>query len=102
MPKPKLQELVQLKVSNWYEVGLHLGVSDSDLEALQKSFPDVRDCRREMYKTWLQITPEPTYAKLASAFFLAEEDRIAHHICKKYGKYYFCRVPKCKATYYVS
>ena len=87
MPQPKLQELVQLKVSNWYDVGLHLGVPDHEMEAIQKTYTDVKDRRREMYKAWLRVTPQPAYEKLASALFLAEEDRIADHICKKYGRY---------------
>ena len=86
-PDPNLKDLVLLRVSDWYTVGLQLGVREADLDDIESNYSDIRERRRGMFKTWLRTTPNPSYAQLARALFLAEENNIARSICQKYGKY---------------
>ena len=76
--------LVQAVV--WYDLGLQLGVEDAELEAIEKYNPgSLRACRREMFKAWLRITPNPSYQQLVEALLEVGEITEADHLCKKYG-----------------
>ena len=81
-----MQELDLIKVSDWYGVGLQLKLEDQDLEDIERECSDNRRCRRRMFKLWLKTSPNPTYAQLARALILAEEETLAHRICQKYGE----------------
>ena len=86
LPEPVLKDLALIKVSDWYVVGLQLELDDKDLDDIERDFGDSRRCRREMFKLWLKTSPNPTYAQLAKALMLAEEETLAHRICQKYGE----------------
>ena len=87
--EPLLKDLDLLKVSDWYGVGLQLDVPQCDLDVIKENHHDEKRRKREMFILWLKITDKPSYIKLARALFLAEENNIAHKICKRYGKWLF-------------
>ena len=84
---PKLKDLVLVQTKEWYDLGLQLGVEDTDLDVIQSNNPqNLRACRREMFKAWLKMTPTPTYQQLVDALMAVGEVREADTLCKKFGK----------------
>ena len=84
---PKLKDLVLVQTKEWYDLGLQLGVEDTDLDVIQSNNPqNLRACRREMFKAWLKMTPTPTYQQLVDALMAVGEVREADTLRKKYGK----------------
>ena len=84
---PKLKDLVLVQTKEWYDLGLQLGVEDTDLDVIQSNNPqNLRACRREMFKAWLKMTPTPAYQQLIDALMAVGEVREADTLRKKYGK----------------
>ena len=85
--EPQMKDLVLIKVTEWYELGLQLGVKDAELEGIEKDNQrDLKSCRRNMFRAWLRITPNPSYQQLAEALMAVGEEREADLLCKKYSK----------------
>ena len=52
---PQMKDLILIKVTEWYELGLQLGVDDAELEEIEKNNRgDLRACRRNMFRAWAQ------------------------------------------------
>ena len=84
---PQMKELVLIKVTEWYELGLQLGVEDTELEVIEKdNRGDLKACRRNMFREWLRITPSPSYQRLVGALVAVGEAKEADLLCKKYSK----------------
>ena len=84
---PRLKDLVLVQTKEWYDLGLQLGVEETELDVIQSDNPqNIRACRREMFKAWLRITPTPTYQQLVEALVAVREVREADALSKKYGK----------------
>lgn len=72
--------------TQWYNIGLGLGLSLGSLEAIQCNNPKCEDCFRDMLSKWLKkANPRPTWSALAEALEspsvdyslrLAESDKI--------------------------
>ena len=73
-------------MSDWCTIGLQLGISDDDLVDIEKNYTDVNERRRAMFRAWLKVTLKPTYPQLATALFLAKEEKVAYQICGKHGE----------------
>ena len=85
--EPQMKDLVLIKVMEWYELGLQLGVDDAELEEIEKNNRgDLRACRRNMFRAWLRITPSPSYQQLVEALMAVGEAKEADLLCKKYSK----------------
>ena len=85
--KPQMKDLVLIKVTEWYELGLQLGVDDAELEEIEKNNRgDIRACRRNMFRAWLRITPSSSYQQLVEALMVVGEGKEADFLCKKYSK----------------
>ena len=83
---PQLKDLVLVQVIRWYELGLQLGVRDTELEVIKRNNPgDLEACRRDMFRAWLRINPSPSYQNLIDALVIVREVREADHLCKKFG-----------------
>ena len=82
----QMKDLVLIKVTEWYELGLQLGVDDAELEEIEKNNRDLRACRRSMFRAWLRITPSPSYQQLVEALMTVGEGKEADLLCKKYSK----------------
>ena len=84
---PQMKDLVLIKVTEWYELGLQLGVDDAELEVIEKNNRgDLKACRRSMFRAWLRITPSPSYQQLVEALTAVGEAKEADLLCKKYSK----------------
>ena len=84
---PQMKDLVLIKVTEWYELGLQLGVEDAELEVIEKNNRgDLKTCRRNMFRAWLRITPSPSYQQLVEALVAVGEDKEADLLRKKYSK----------------
>ena len=65
--EPQMKDLILIKVTEWYELGLQLGVDDAELEEIEKNNRgDLRACRRNRFRAWLRITPSPSYQQLVA------------------------------------
>ena len=82
-----MKDLVLIKVTEWYELGLQLGVEDAELEVIEKdNRGDLKACRRNMFRAWLRITPSPSYQQLVVALMAVGEAKEADLLHKKYSK----------------
>ena len=71
----------------WYDLGLQLGVDDTELDVIEKNNRgDLKACRRNMFRAWLRITPSPSYQQLVEALMAVGEGKEADFLCKKYSK----------------
>ena len=83
----QMKDIVIIKVTEWYELGLQLGVDDAELEEIEKNNRgDLRACRRNMFRAWLRITPTPSYQQLVEALTAVGEGKEADLLSKKYSK----------------
>lgn len=70
--------------SDWYNIGVLLGIKEHVLTKIEADKPSVRDCLREMISEWLkQVDPPATWEALADAVeafdeFKAQEIRANH------------------------
>ena len=54
--------------TEWYDIGLELGIHPATLEEIKKDYSLTKDQFREMLTTWLKtVNPKPTLAALAEA-----------------------------------
>ena len=82
-----LKDLVLVPVAEWYDLGLQLGIGDEDLDVIKRDNPgNLKACKREMFRAWLKITPNPSYQQLVEALTAVGDVREANQLCKKYGK----------------
>ena len=66
--KPQLKDLVLVQTTKWYNLGLQLGIEVTELDVIEENNPkDIDACKRKMFKTWLKITPNPSYQQLVEA-----------------------------------
>ena len=83
----RLKDLVLIRTAKWYNLGLQLGIDDTELEVIEKHNPrDLEACQREMFRTWLRTIPSPSYQQLVKALQTVGEISEADRLCKKYGK----------------
>ena len=71
---------------NWYLLGLELGISEDDLEVIEKNY--VRDnhmCKVKMFGTWLRVDTSATYSKLARALVAVGCRSTAEVVCTTRG-----------------
>ena len=73
-------------VRRTYELGLELGVPESDLNDIEVDYPfSVADRRRETLRKWESIDVRPSWSKLVRALVAINERRVARNIAEKYG-----------------
>ena len=69
-------------VQRTYELGLELGVRESDLNDIEVDYRfSVADRRRETLRKW----ERPSWSKLVRALVAINERRVARNIAEKYG-----------------
>ena len=85
--RPQLKDLVLVQTIEWYDLGLQLGIDDTELDVIEKNNRgDLKACRRNMFRAWLRITPTPSYQQLVEALMAVGEGKEADLVCKKYSK----------------
>ena len=77
-----MKELLSLvSTSRWYELGLQLGLSDEQLEAIE-SENDRADYKRKMFKKWLASSGSPSWSDVVKALRSIEfqEEHLAKNV----------------------
>ena len=83
---PILCDLSLLPVSNWYLLGLQLGVSADELDVIERNYPrDNRMCKVKMFGAWLRVDTSASYRKLAKALAAVGKRSIAEALCTARG-----------------
>ena len=83
VPQPILKELVTVRVSDWYNLGLQLDIDDYDLHTIQHyNNRDPESSTRAMFRTWLNSSPQVSYKQLTQALIRLGDVREADRICK--------------------
>ena len=62
----KVQTVVWKARSQWFNLGLGLGIDQDTLKMLKRQYPDENDCFREMLSEWLKSV-EPSWEELLAA-----------------------------------
>ena len=84
---PDLKDLMDLKVSDWYRLGLALQLNSYDLDIIKKDHPgDTRSQTCYMFDRWLRTQPNTSYEQLIKALRKVGDERVINSLCK-YGKY---------------
>ena len=84
--EPTLKDLIVIKVTNWYDLGLQLDIEDENLDVIKANNPrDTSSCKREMFRLWLKMV-EPCYQKLADALVAIGEENQASQLRQKHSK----------------
>ena len=88
LPKPELNDLMHLQVSDWYSLGLALKLVPYDLNIIEKDFQgDTRKQTCKMFELWLKTQPDASHEQLIKALHKVGDERVAYSLCKKYGEY---------------
>ena len=78
---------MNIYVEDWYELGLVLGISEHDLDIIRHDYRDkYQDCRREMFKLWLQGDSNASYKKLVSALHAVGDHWYIDRLVREHGK----------------
>lgn len=71
---------------DWYDVGLHLNLHYTTLDNIRKDCSnDSRSQAREMFRTWLNQDPNPSYQKVAKALLETKDNAAAHQLAGAIG-----------------
>ena len=70
-------------ITEWYDLGLHLGLPDSALKLIESS-PDIESHLRMMLSKWLDYDPQASWDKLANALNTMGKNAIAANVRSKY------------------
>ena len=69
----------------WLNLGMYLGVSDSDLKEIEREqIRRVQDCKREMLVKWLNGSDVPTKEQLIIGIFSAVLNPIVSALLKQF------------------
>lgn len=83
---PTLRDLSLLPVTNWYFLGLQLGVSIDELDVIERKHPrDNHMCKIKMFGAWLRSDTSASYKKLVKALAAVEKRSIAEAVCTARG-----------------
>ena len=75
-----MKELLSLvSTSRWYVLGLQLGLSKEQLEAIE-SENDRADYKRKMFKKWLASSGSPSWSHVVKALRSIEEEHLAKKV----------------------
>ena len=73
---PELKDLQNLEISDWFGLGLQLGLREDNLKVIRDDFrQNTKAQRREMFSFWLRTSAKPSYKELIKA--LKQEGDIA-------------------------
>ena len=68
-PSPTLKDLaiIPIEGTQWYSLGIRLGVQHNVLDSIEARYSNPNRRKREMFKRWLDITPNPSWNTLLAA-----------------------------------
>ena len=80
-----LEELTDISGSEWFSLGIKLGVKDSTLRDIEADHrEDVQRRKTEMLRVWLQSGPTNPWKELATALERMGSKVLAQKILEKY------------------
>ena len=71
-------------VSQWYLLGIYLGLCPSTLDAIKKDCTDTKECLTRTLVEW-QKRGIPTWSAVVKALMGIGRERLASHLATKYG-----------------
>ena len=71
-------------VSQWYLLGIYLGLRQSTLDAIKADNTTVSECRTQMLIQW-QRCVIPTWSAVVNGLVGIGRERLASHLATKYG-----------------
>ena len=71
-------------VTQWYLLGIYLGLHPSALDAIKKNCTDTKECCTHMLIEWQRLVI-PTWSAVVKALMGIGRDRLASHLAAKYG-----------------
>ena len=84
--RPQLAELQNHIITNkWFNLGLQLGLTHTDLEAIELTYLNIGDRRREMLSIWLNTSLGPCRKDLLEALKTKSVSEL--FIAKKYSTF---------------
>lgn len=73
-------------VSNWYVLGIRLGLEPYQLNQIEEKTADIERRKIEMYDLWLRATLGASWSHIVTALREMEEITTAERIQRKYGE----------------
>ena len=84
--KPKLSDLISLKLNDWFKVGEKIGIDLPSLRQIKRRYKDNRhECQKGMFARWIRSEQPQSYAPLLQALINAGETRAAEELHQKFG-----------------
>ena len=84
--KPKLSDLISLKLNDWFKVGERIGIDLLSLHRIKKRYKDNRhECQKGMFAKWIRSEQPQSYEPLLQALINAGETRAAEELHQKFG-----------------
>ena len=88
LPNLELKDLMHLHISNWYRLGLALGLNSYKLDIFKRDHQgDTESQICKMFDHWLRTQPDASYEQLIKALRAVGDETVANSLCKEYGKY---------------
>ena len=83
----KVLRTLEPVVEEWYMLGLHLGLSDSMVKAIEKDYPAIAQRKMSMVQKWMSA-PQlcPSWCSLVKALHEIGLNPAAGEISKEYSK----------------
>ena len=76
-------------MSQWYLLGIYLGLCPSTLDPINADYKTTSECRMQMLIVW-QNRVIPTWSAVAKALMGIGRERLASHLAAKYGMLNLC------------
>lgn len=84
--KPKLSDLISLKLNDWFKVGEKIGIDLPSLRYIKRRYKDNRhECQKRMFAKWIRSEDPQSYEPLLQALMNAGEIRVAEELHQKFG-----------------
>ena len=71
-------------VTQWYLLGIYLGLHPSALDVIKKNCTDTKECCTHMLIEWQECVI-PTWSVVVKALMGVGRERLASHLAAKYG-----------------
>ena len=83
---PTLKDLaiIPIQDTQWYNLGIRLGVRHDVLDSIEANYSNPNRRKRQMFKQWLEITPNPSWNTLLAALDEIGATEISECVRKEY------------------
>ena len=84
----KQLNLELVEIFEWFILGVHLDVPESELRMIQydPKLHRIQDFKTELFSNWMQKLPGPSWSRLVKALLEIGRETLARKIALKYGK----------------